>query len=447
MAAVSGGSDSVAQLILLRDLAADGLFELAGAAHLNHQMRPSADRDEAHVRDLCATLGVPVVVDRAPVLDLAAAWRCSPEVAARRARYAFLEGARTRLAADRVAVAHTCDDQAETLLLRLFRGAGTHGLRGIPAVRGAIIRPVLECSHAELRSHLVARRVAWVDDETNRDTSQARNRVRHELLPTIRARYQPAIVRVLARTADIAADEDRLLEDLAAEVESRAVRVTPHGVSLAGDVLASAPLALRRRVVRRAMATAGAVRAPDLADVERVLAVVSGTLGVTETAGLRVERFSGDAVLSIRGVAVEPPLPDRVLVVPGHVELPELGAGCRLVAERPINGKGRAAGRHRVVLRGDVPAPLMVRARRPGDRIRPVGLGGSKKLQDLLVDRKVPRQERARVPVVADATGRLVWVVGHATASAAVAAAGASDVIILTFDQPDASEVPGSEGP
>ncbi|MGE0814516.1 MAG: tRNA lysidine(34) synthetase TilS [Vicinamibacterales bacterium] len=447
MAAVSGGSDSVAQLVLLRDLAATGLLELAGAAHLNHQMRPSADRDEAFVRDLCRTLGVPVVVDRQPVPDLAVTWRCSPEVAARRARYAFLDRARTSLAADRVAVAHTRDDQAETLLLRLFRGAGTRGLRGIPALRGAIIRPVLECSHAELRSYLVACGISWVEDETNRDLSQARNRVRHELLPLLAAGYQPAIVRVLARTADVAAAEDRFLEELAAEAEARAVRATPHGVALAAAALASIPLALRRRVVRRALAAAGARHAPDLADVDRTLAVASGALAGTDVAGLRVERFSSGAVLFTRGAAAGQPLPDRVLPVPGHVELPELGAGCRLVAERPISGKGRAAGRHRVVLRGDIPGPLVVRSRRPGDRIRPVGLGGSKKLQDLLVDRKVPRQGRTRVPVVADATGRVVWVVGHATAAAAAAAAGASDVIVLTFDQPDAPEVPGSEGP
>jgi tRNA(Ile)-lysidine synthase len=159
-----------------------------------------------------------------------------------------------------------------------------------------------------------------------------------------------------------------------------------------------------------------------------------------------VERFAEDAVLLIMGppASVARVLPARVLPVPGAVALPELGAGCRLTAERPITHVGQPADhRQRLILKATVAAPLVVRGRRPGDRLRPLGLGGSKKLQDLLVDRKVPRTARDRVPVVVDATGRIVWVVGHAVDADAAATAAEGDVIVLTFDQPG---VPGSEG-
>jgi tRNA(Ile)-lysidine synthase len=130
--------------------------------------------------------------------------------------------------------------------------------------------------------------------------------------------------------------------------------------------------------------------------------------------------------------------------VPGTVALPELGAGCRLTADGPIKPLGKPGDiRRRLTLKMPVQTPLRVRGRKPGDRVRPSGLGGSKKLQDLLVDRKVPREQRDRVPVVVDATGRIVWVVGHATDADATATGSDDDVIVLTFEQPAPS---GSEG-
>lgn len=447
VAALSGGADSVAQLIVLRDLAAEGVLSLAGAAHLNHTLRPTAVRDEAFCRALCARLEVPYVSETLDVAGEAAASRQSIEVAARRLRYAFLERARQSLAADHIAVAHTLDDQAETVLLRLLRGAGPHGLRGVPPVRGAVVRPLLDCSRGELRSMLAARGEAWVEDETNADVAVPRNRVRHELLPLLAERFQPAVSRVLARTADVARVEDAYLEAAARELGARVLQSKPGGLAVAAAALRQAPLALQRRVVRLALSAAGAKRAPDLADVDRALAVCSAAgPHAAEVAGLRVERFSPGTVLLIRAAApsTSAPLPTRSLTVPGTVDLPELGPGCRVVALWPIQEQtAHAAPRHRVALRRGVASPMVVRGRRPGDRVRPVGVGGSKKLQDLLVDRKVPADQRDRVPVVTDAAGRIVWVPGHAVDADALAAGGEDDVIVLTFEQPDS---PGSEG-
>lgn len=447
VAALSGGSDSVAQLWLLRELEAEGAVTLAGAAHLNHGLRPTARRDEAFCRALCARLDVPLVCETIDVAAAARASRQSIEVAARRLRYACLERARHATGADRIAVAHTLDDQAETVLMRLLRGAGPHGLRGVPSRRGAIVRPLLSSTRAELRAALAARNESWVEDETNADVSVPRNRIRHELLPLLAERFQPAVARVLARTAEVAAAEDAYLEALAADLAARAVRKSRHGVRLALPTLTDAPLALQRRVVRRALADAGARRAPDLADVDRALEVCTPSgPRAAEAAGVRVERFSPGTVLLEEGGRPTAPQPiaERTLTVPGAVEIPEIEPGCRVRAHWPIEeGTAQAAVRGRVALRKDVASPLVVRGRRPGDRVRPVGLGGTKKVQDLLVDRKVPAGERDRVPVVTDASGKIVWVAGHAADADAVAPSGEYDVIVLTFEQPGA---PGSEG-
>lgn len=447
IAALSGGADSVAQLLLLRELAVDGRVVLAGAAHLNHRLRAEADADEAFCRELCARLDVAFVSRGADVAVLAARWQISIEAAARRARYVFLDEARHALGAGRVAVAHTADDQAETVLLRLLRGAGTRGLRGILPLRGRVVRPLLACSREDLRAHLASRGEAWREDASNADLGLPRNRVRHELLPLLASRYQPAVTRLLARTAEVADAEDALLEALAAEAAGISVTSNAAGPMLAPSRLTVLPLALARRVVRRTLEAAGASRGVTLADVEAVLAVC-GARGprASWAAGLRVERFSADAVLLIRTPA--PPtaaaLPVRTLKVPGVVDLPEAGPKCRLRAERPIEWSSPSEGSGlRVALKGMVPTPLTVRGRRPGDRLRPVGLGGSKKVQDLLVDRKVARGTRDLVPVVTDATGRIVWVAGHAADADAAAVVPAGDVIVLTFEPPD---VPGSEG-
>ncbi|MEP7116790.1 MAG: tRNA lysidine(34) synthetase TilS [Acidobacteriota bacterium] len=440
VAAVSGGADSVALLVVLRELHECGAVSLVGVAHLNHQLRVDAARDEAFTRALAVSLDVPVIIDRVDVSGLARQGRCSTEVAARRARYAFLERARVDCGADHVAVAHTRDDQAETVLMRLFRGTGTRGLRGILPARGRVVRPLLECSRASLRRFLAARQQAWVEDETNADLDYPRNRVRHELLPLLAARYRPSVSRVLARTADIAAHEDAFLERLAAQGQATVVSPVAGATRVAVAALNALPLALRRRVAWRALVLAGISRTPTHSDVERLVdACAAAPSAARQLPGLRVERFSPDAVLLIRDGApgAEVVWPGRALPVPGALALPELGAGCRFTAIGPIKqDEGTTLNRHRIALRADaVVLPLAVRGRKPGDRIQPVGLGGTKKLQDLMVDRKVPRVARNRIPVVADANGQILWVVGLAVAAHA-AAGPQDDVIVLTFEQP-----------
>ncbi len=443
VAAVSGGGDSVALVHLLRELEGGGHLVLAGLAHLNHRLRPEADDDEAFCRALAAAAGVSCDVAHVDVAAAAAAARVSVEVAGREARYAFFERVRLARAAHAVAVAHTRDDQAETVLLRLLRGAGTRGLRGALPSRGGIVRPLLTCGRDELRAYLAARGAAWREDATNADTAILRNRIRHDLLPRLVRDYQPGAARLLARTAELAHDDDAYLT--AAAHTAAAVVSSKQGdghLVRSADLLALPP-AIGRRVVQLTLQRGGATRAVRLADVERALAVCrSAQAAGGNVAGVTVERFSADAVLFNRsGRSVHRPMPPRTLEVPGLVEVPECGAGWRLRADGPIKrGSAPEPSRHRILLDAGLdPGPFTVRGRRPGDRLRPAGLGGTKSLQDLFVDRKVPRGERDRTPVVLDAAGRILWVVGLALDEGAAAAEGADDVVILNFERPDGS--------
>jgi tRNA(Ile)-lysidine synthase len=443
VAAVSGGGDSVALVHLLRELAAGGHLVLAGIAHLNHRLRPEADHDEAFCRALAAAAGVLCDVTHVDVAAAAGAARVSVEVAGRHARYAFFARVREARAAHAVAVAHTRDDQAETVLLRLLRGAGTRGLRGALPSRGGIVRPLLTCGRDELRAYLAARGACWREDATNADTEILRNRIRHDLLPRLVRDYQPGAARLLARTAELAHDDEAFLA--AAAHTAAAVVSSKQGdgyLMRTADLLALPP-AIGRRVVQSMLQDSGARRAVRLVDVERVVAVcrAAQTAGC-RVAGVTVERFSPDAVLFSRGgPPAHRPMPPRTLEVPGLVEVPECGAGWRLRADGPIKRESAPEpSRHRILLDAGLgPGPFTVRGRRPGDRLRPLGLGGTKSLQDLFVDRKVPRGERDRTPVVLDAAGRILWVVGLALDEGAAAAEGADDVVVLNFERPDGS--------
>ena len=201
---------------------------------------------------------MPIDVARVDIAAAAAAARCSVEVAARDARYAFFEAARQRFGADAVAVAHTRDDQAETVLLRLLRGTGTRGLRAALPARGGVVRPLLGCGRDELRAYLERRGARWVEDETNADTSLLRNRIRHDLLPRLVRDYQPAAPRILARTAEVAHDEDAYMTAQARAAWAEVVAPGPRGWRLDAGALRRLPAALGRRVVRLALEAAGA---------------------------------------------------------------------------------------------------------------------------------------------------------------------------------------------
>jgi tRNA(Ile)-lysidine synthase len=286
--ALSGGSDSVALTRLLLELAEHGGFTVAGLAHLNHGLRETASRDEAFCRELADRLGLTILIEHAAVRDYAAAQALSIEAAARRLRYAFLERAATEQSATRIAVGHTLDDQAETFLLKLMRGAGLRGLGGIYPRRGQIVRPLLDVTRAELRRYLESRAESWVDDETNEMLDNPRNRIRHRVLPELDRAAAAPTPRAIARAAALIREDGEWLDGLAEEKFHSLARETEAGVELDVRGLTDTPEPVRRRVLLRAMRTAGK-REIGLDHVEAVSALLDAAQGGVDIPGARAE--------------------------------------------------------------------------------------------------------------------------------------------------------------
>ena len=286
---LSGGSDSVALTFLLLDVARHMEFEVTGLAHVHHQLRDTADRDEAFCRALASRLGLPILTPRVDVKAYAGDHRLSIEDAARLLRYERLEQAAAELGATRIAVGHTIDDQAETFMLKLVRGAGATGLGAIYPTRRHVIRPVLEVSRAELRAELDARGEAWVDDETNADMSNPRNRVRHEVLPHVERVLGLPARRAMARAAGLLAEDASWLDQLASERLSGLAAGTPAGLELDAEQLREMPLPLARRILLKALRSRADGKEVGLEHIQSVLDVLTGLSGGADVPGSRVE--------------------------------------------------------------------------------------------------------------------------------------------------------------
>jgi tRNA(Ile)-lysidine synthase len=417
--AVSGGVDSMVLLDTLARLAPRLGLRLH-VAHIHHGLRgASADRDAALVSAEAARRALPVSVER---LDPATRPRgTSVQAWARAARYARLEAMRRRVRGAWILTAHNRNDQAETVLLNLLRGAGPRGVAGIPAARDRILRPLLAASREEIERYAAARGVRFREDASNRSVAYRRNRVRHRLLPLLRRDYNPRIVEALAGLAAQAREDDDALTSQAAALGAAAIRARGRAVGVSVRALAAAPAALGRRLFQEAFRRTTAGRH---GLTRRHLAA----LAALPTRGGGVRLPGGlCASASAQYVWIGPDAPGGV---PRHrrtarssreVDLP-LGrwvawepGGCSVRVRRAAGGAIRLDPRDpcREILHAQVlDGPLCLRAWRPGDRFRPLGLRGRKKLQDFFVDAKVPRDERRRVPllVVGD---RIAWVVGH----------------------------------
>jgi tRNA(Ile)-lysidine synthase len=408
---VSGGADSVALFLGLRALAAEWRLTLH-ILHVDHQLRADSANDAGFVEALGRRFGTPVSVERVRVPGVG-----SLEAAARLVRHEALETAARRIGADRIALGHTADDQAETVLMRLLDGAGVRGLAAIPPVRGRIIRPLVETRRHDVEGALRGAGIGWIDDPSNRERKFLRNRIRHEILPLLAAVHGADVVPALTRTAALARQATDALDQLASRELERLARTERDGaLTLPLDALCAMPVVIAPEVLRRAAARLGG-SAPLRAWGHRGLARIVRTPrprrpfrlgGVTVEVGAdRVRLASAPAV----------PLTERTLPVPGRVDLPEIGQALEAVI---LDAAGYELPRGASIVAfdaDDVPSPLCVRGRRRGDRFLPFG-HPERRLKTLLIDAKVPRWDRARVPVV-EAGGVIIWVAGIRRGAAA----------------------------
>ena len=427
LVAVSGGPDSVALLHLLLDLQREGDLIVCGVAHFHHQLRGAdADGDEAFCHELAATLGLTIEVGRADVRQAARDAGRSIEDMARELRYRFLEAAADRVGGDVVAVGHTRDDQAETFLLRLMRGAGSRGLAGIRPRAGRVIRPLIEISRAELRDYSRDRGLVSREDPSNRDVTIPRNRVRHELIPYLEREFNADITHVLAREAALArADEDRLHQE-AIDLASTIVLSTTDGkTEIDAAALRSLTPALSSRIALHALTRSAKGRFVGFEHVDQILQLAGAADGASaDLPGQRATR-SGDVIIlgppaaRIRDGSRQPNSFRFPLSIPGEVTLDNQGWAVSAHRVDSLDGRagfGPARGLEVAIAADPISLPLAIRSRRRGDRFRPLGMGHRKKLQDFLVDRKIPREIRDSLPLVVDGEDRIVWVVGESVA-------------------------------
>ncbi len=443
LVAVSGGIDSVVLLHILEKHHKE--YKLAlGVAHFDHAIRPDSAQDAEFVRELAQSLGLHCFTERTDVPAYAKAHKLSLEVAARQLRYRFLEKTAQANKFNKIALGHTLNDQAETLLMRLLRGTGLEGLAGIPPVRPAgasrrmYIRPLIECSREQIEAFAKAHRLRWREDPTNKDTTILRNRIRHELIPLLRE-YNPNLVPSLGRTAQLLAQAAHHLDIEAGFALTDLICVaTSKELALDLEGFLQYPEYLQMLVLRNAVAKVNALCELESTHIEAALKWLSrrGTGELHLPAGVRLLRRHDRLIVTTRPPASHKHF-EYALVVPGETVLPEIGWRVQtklppsLVGADPCLcpgrgfaptgkevkgvGLGEGPGVRAYIDADKIQGPLIVRDRRPGDRIRLKE--GTKKLQDFFVDKKIPREARDTIPLICDANA-LIWIVGEAVSEA-----------------------------
>jgi tRNA(Ile)-lysidine synthase len=410
LCAVSGGADSVALLVMLKQLS-DRLSFTLHAVHLDHCLRPESGDDANFVTELCASLQVPLSTESVDIKALSVERREGLEATGRFARRRFFEQVAREQGCSAIALAHHGDDQAETVLFRLARGSGLTGLAAMRPRSGAYIRPLLTCKKSELCDWLVANGIGWREDASNLDPAFNRNLIRNQILPALR-QVNAQVDEALCRFSRQVALEEGFWREQVEEVLSRQLVESQTGSSLhiAVESLLALHPALRRRVIR----------------------------GILERLRGDLQRFEAGHIDQIEALLVNS-RPQVETCLPGawvarrydtlefHFEPPEIESFEMLL---PAAGSYDLPGAERLVLRlttdsapladpsvvefcaGQISFPLMVRSVRSGDRFRPSGMQGHKRLKNYFIDNKIPLETRRKIPVVC-AGDTILWLAGE----------------------------------
>ncbi len=402
LCALSGGADSMCLLHLLLRRGREKGFSVC-AAHFNHRLRgEESERDEAFVREMCERWGVPLTVGEGDVRSFAQREGQSLEEAARTLRYAFLEQSAQKEKCCRIATAHNAEDNLETLLLHLVRGAGLHGLAGIPPRRGRIVRPLLACSRAEIEDYLAAWGIPHVEDASNADERYSRNRLRGQVLPVLR-QLNPNLARRTAQSMAYLRADDAYLNAQAREACACA-DVTPEGMCIPAQAIAQLPAALAPRAARYLLERTGEGDTDCSSTHLRALVALARSADPSAEiflpGGRRAYRRYEELVITTR------PAPESFLPVPLKIdgETPLTGSPWR-VRCRPVQAPPPEAERDGCVylaVRAFSAAPVL-RPRQTGDRIA-LPRRGTKTIKKLLIEARIPRWEREALPILADGT-------------------------------------------
>jgi tRNA(Ile)-lysidine synthase len=444
--AVSGGADSMALLAALYQLRAVYNLSLI-VAHVNHLMRGSESfRDAMFVKQQAEKLGLPFHQMQSDVKSFQHTTGLSPQHAARLLRYDHLYSLCQMLDGTHVALGHTADDQIETFLVRLLRGSGPAGLVGMPPVRQPFIRPLITTHRSAILSYLTAEGISWVEDSTNAQRTYLRNRVRLDLLPALQ-QINPQVSKGLIRLTNMLSAENAVLKQQTDALIQQTVHWRPgERAAICRNLYQVAPLAIQRRLLRHVVDIL--LPPQSIASFDHIESlrqfIVDGHSGKhLELPGGCIAEWQIDTVLLWNSKRFSPVAFTMIMSVPGVTSISGLGtyliaevretASCRI--ER-MSGKACLAMER-------LQFPLKIRFARQGDRFYPVGAQGPKKLKDFFIDNKVPRAERAFVPLVVSGAD-IVWVVGHRIAEPFKVCPNTQYVLSLQYisNEPDTSCIP-----
>jgi len=412
LVAVSGGADSLALLHVLSDLSQQFRFHLQ-IAHNNHGLRPNATSEADFVAQKARELNLPLVVEQMPDPALLTFNFSSMEANLRQMRYQFLNRVADQVKADKIALGHQTDDQAETILLKLLRGAGGSGLGGILPVRDdRYIRPLLCHSRSAIESYLNYRGMIACHDESNTDLKFLRNRVRHQLIPDLKQNYNPQIQSTLNRTADLLQNDEDFIQQQTQQAAEEC-QITPHQFDR--QKFLDHHVAIQRRILRYVY-TDIVGQTVDLyfSHVASMLDLLHGHRPNTELSLPHQVQFQrAYDQFSFTPVPDPPKRFELQLQIDDRTQFP-VGIITSQIFDRsdePMpNGKTEA-----IFDLDRIQLPLWIRTRRNGDRFYPFGMTGSKKIKDFLIDQKVAKNRRDGVPIVVDNAQHILWIIGYRT--------------------------------
>ncbi len=411
-AAVSGGPDSMALLVCLCSLGEVHGFDVK-CVHFEHGIRGEESLADAEfVEDFCAERDIPMFVGAADVPALARKWGVSEETAAKRAREEYMDSLVLAGEADVIATGHHLDDSAESVLMHILRGSGLSGLTGIHSRYGNYIRPFLCTDRSDILAYVAENDIAYVTDATNADNKYIRNYVRNVLMPGIAAHINPDVSGALNRLSSLAARDSEYIEEQASSALRSIAKKEGDTVRLCAEALAKMHPAIAGRVVRGACALLHVHQDIEMAHITAVIELAkNGRTGAMANISRNIcaELEYGSLLLGFTGRRADSSF-EAVLDINDLLRLKNGDwVECREVGHCDMSNADAFTECFDL---DKLPAKIAVRTRHVGDVIHPLGAGGGKKLKDYFIDKKLPREERERTPLLAEGS-EIIWAVGH----------------------------------
>lgn len=410
---LSGGPDSVCLLSILLKINKRYNIKIS-AAYIDHGLRPEdTPREIDFCKELCNKIQIPFYTEQIDVKDFAKRERLNLQEAARILRYSMLDQISIKINAHKIAIAHNADDQAETVIMRLLRGAGPAGLSGIPPVRKKIIRPLIEVERFEIENYLMENQINFIQDPSNLSFKYLRNKIRHLLMPVVKE-ISPKATKIISRTADILREENDYINIAVTKALMRLMsRKTDTKVELFCNPMEVLNIVILRRALRVAIDSVRDLKGIEFEHIEEIINLIKkGNPGDRIYLPKGIRAIKGYSTLIITS---EPPvvLSTYKIECPGELFLKEISTTLEIKELNKEEVSNFGNGKNIIYVDADkVKFPLIVRPRKKGDYFYPFGFGKRKKIQDFFVDEKIPRDERDSIPII-ESDGNIVCIVGY----------------------------------